>query len=225
VTYKYRYIRRAIYEENPAGNLNSYRSLADIVRLYKRPFWIMLGVLLLAIVFLVITVVFNSKSPLIWIPSIIIILISMLSQIPRDKYFYNVLARADELSERSQDFKQYILDVQNILQRHGIDTPEKVQKLKTECEATLKIREDKYGKVNSKIVDMLIGVPLGALIASIIYAKGDAVPVAIGTLILIGLTFLGLVKLIKSINYYSEGYFKDKYLFDALNELDYSEKS
>ena len=45
VTYKYRYIRRAIYEENPAGNLNSYRSLADMVRLYKRPFWIMLGVL------------------------------------------------------------------------------------------------------------------------------------------------------------------------------------
>lgn len=124
-----------------------------------------------------------------------------------------------------ENYEQYITDVRNILLKHGIDTPEKVMKLKTECETTLKVREDKYIKINSKIIDMFIGVPLGALIASIIYADSDTVPTAIGALILIGLTILGVAKLIKTISYYSEGYFKDKYLLDTINELDYSEKA
>jgi hypothetical protein len=147
----------------------------------------------------------------------------VLIQIPREKHFYNDSARSNELDEKMKDYNQYVSSIWAILQNHGIDMPGKLMKLKTECETTLKMREDRFSKINSKIVDMLIGVPLGALIASIICTDSDAVPVAIGALILIGLAILGVVKLIRYINYYSEGYFKDKYLLDAINELDYSE--
>lgn len=225
MTYKYLYIRRAMYEENPTDRLNSYRSLADMVRLFKLPYWIMLAVLLISIIALFIIMILDSKSLIIWIPIIIIVLVSVLSQISREKNLYDDSARANELSEKMQDYDQYVSHVWDILRNHGIDTPDKVMKLKIECETTLKMREDKFTKINNKIIDMLIGVPLGAFIASIIYADSDAIPIAIGALILIGLIILGVVKLIRSINYYSEGYFKDKYLLDAINEVHYSEKA
>ena len=224
MTYMYLYIRRAIYEENPSRKLNSLRSLPDMSRLFKLPYWIMLCVLLLAIISLAIIAIINYKSPFVWIPIITIVLVSILSQIPREKYLYNIPARANELSEQMQYYEQYISDIWNILRNHGIDTSEKVFKLKAECETTLRAHEDKFVKINSKIADMLIGIPLGALIASIIYADNTAVPTGIGALIIIGLIILGVVKLLRSLNYYSEGYFKDKYLLDAINELYYSDK-
>lgn len=225
MTYKYQYIRREMYEKDPAGKLNSYRSLAEMRQLFKLPYWIMIGVLLISLISLLVFVLFYSDSPFIWIPVVIIILELVISQIPREKYMYNDSVRANELSEVNHNYAEYVSDVWNILQNCGINSPEKLIKLKTECETSLKIREVKFAKINSKLIDMLIGVPLGALIASIIYANNNAVPVAIGAIILIGLTILGIVKLIGTIQYYSEGYFKDKYLFDAINELDYYEKT
>lgn len=225
MTYKYHYIRREMYEKNPAGELNSYRSIKDMARLFKLPLWIMLGTLLISIILFVIFEISDFKGPFIWIPIIIIVLVLIISQIPREKYLYNESARSNELTEQRNNYEQYISDVWVILQNHGIDTSEKLKILKSECETALKTRENKFSKINSKIVDMLIGVPLGALIASIIYADNEAVPMTIGALVLFGLTVLGVIKIIKSINFYSEGYFKDKYLLDAINELIYSEKS
>ncbi|MDF2503028.1 hypothetical protein [Clostridium sp.] len=151
----------------------------------------------------------------------IIVMVLLFSQISRERYLYNESERANELSQKMQGYEQYVSEVWKILQDCSIDTPEKVQNLKTECEKTLKIREDKFMKINSKIVDMLIGVPLGALIASLIYADSKAAPITIGTIILGGLAILGILKLVYLISYYSEGYFKDKYLLEALSELDY----
>ena len=223
MTYKYRYIRRAIYEENPASKLNLNRSFTDMGRLFKRPIWIMLGILLVAIIFTLIIVIYNLNTHLLWIPSFLIVLISFSSQIIRERYFYNDSIRVNELSKKNHNYEQYVSDVWDILRTYGIDTPDKVKLLKTECETLLKSREDKYTTINNKIIDILIGVPLGALIASIIYADHNAVPIAIGVLILVGLAVLGVVKLIRFINYYSEGYFKDRYLLDAVSELNYSE--
>lgn len=221
MTYKYLVVRREIYEKDPSSKINSYRSFSDVAKLFRRPYKIMLGLLLIALIGLASIAIFAPNSPLVWPLLIIITAIILLSQIPREKYIYNESARANELSEKMQDYEQYVLEVWNILRNHGIDNPDKVQKLKTECETTIKMREDKFAKVNSKIVDMLIGVPLGALIASIIYSDSKAVPSAIGAIILGGLAILGILKLISLINYYSEGYFKDKYLMDAIKELDY----
>lgn len=224
MTYKYHYIRREMYEANPADNLNSHRNLKDMVRLFKRPYWIMLGGMLFAILLLFGIIVKTPDSPIIFIPVLIILAISILSQIPREKYFYNDSARIGEIAQQIQDYEQYIEHINKIFCKYGIDTPEKLKMLKAECEGLLKAREDKYAKISTKIVDMLIGVPLGALIASIMYADNDTIPMAIGALILIGLIILGGVKIFRAINYYSDGYFKDKYLLDAINELEYSDK-
>ena len=224
MTYKYRYIRREIYETNPAGKLNSYRSLSEMARLFKRPYWIMLGGMLLAIFLFGGIVIKAPGSPFIFIPILIILAISVISQIPREKVLYNNSAREKEIEQKTQEYEQYIEDIDKIFREYGINTTDKLVKLKAECEELLHAREIKYTNISGKIVDMFIGVPLGALIASLMYAKNDTIPTAIGALIIIGFIVLGGVKIFRSINYYSDGYFKDKYLFDAINELEYSDK-
>ena len=117
-----------------------------------------------------------------------------------------------------------IEDIDKIFRKHGIDTNEKLKKLKSECEGLLNARKSKYTTINGKILEMFIGVPLDALVASLIYTQKDAVQTAIVALIILGFTVLGSVKIFRSIDYYSEGYFKDKYLLDAINEIEYSDK-
>ena len=223
MTYKYHYIRREMYEVNPASKLNANRSLSDMVRLFKRPYWFMLGGMLLSIVAFIGTVICAPNSPFMIISVLTIVLLSILSQIPREKHLYNNSVRTGELSRQMEYYEQYIKDIWMILHKYDINAPEKVKALKTECETVLKAREDKYSKISGKVVDMLIGVPLGALIASIMYADNNTIPTAIVALIVLGFMSLGCVKIIRSINFYSEGYFKDKCLLDALEELDYSE--
>lgn len=195
-----------------------------MVRLFKRLYWIMLGVMLFAILLLFFIIIKVPNNPLIFIPVLIILVISIISQIPREIHFYNDAARKGEIAQQIQDYQQYIDYIDGIFRKYGIDTAEKMKILRAECEGVLKAREDKYAKISTRVIDMLIGVPLGALIASIMYANNDTVPTAIGALILIGLIVLGGIKIFRSINYYSDGYFKDKYLLDAINELEYSDK-
>lgn len=225
VTNKYMYIRRAIFERNPASKINKYRSLSDMVKLFKRQYFILVALLLLSMIFLSIFFILYPNSPYVLIPMALVLLIIILISILREKHIYNESVRAQEISEIEKNYEDYVLNVLSTLSSYGINTPEKLQKLKEECKAELKKYEEKLGRVNSKIFDMLIGVPLGALIASIIYSNSNTIPVAIVTIIIIGLALLGLTRLIGYIEYYSEGYFKDKYLLDAINELDYYEKS
>lgn len=225
MTRKYIEVRRELFEQNPSSRLNSYRSLSDMVKLFKRPFWIMFGALIFIIISLVVVALFFPESPFIWVLAILIIIISLLTQIPKEKYLYNESARADELAEKERDYELYLEAVWEIFKNNGIDGSKRFMKLKIECEATIKMREDRFAKINTKLVDMLIGVPLGALIASVIYSDSKVIPIAIGAIILGGLAILGLIKLINLISYYSEGYFKDKYLLDAINELEYFDKA
>ncbi len=221
MTRKYIEVRRELFEHNPSFKLNSYRSLSDMVKLFKLPFWIMFGALIITLIGFIVVEIFYPESPFIWVLSSLIFIIYLLSQIPREKYLYKESARANELAEKKHDYEQYLVEVCEIFRNNGIDDSKKFMKLKIECETTIKMREDKFTKINTKFVDMFIGVPLGALIASIIYSDSRAVTAEIGTIILVGFAILGFIKLINLINYYSEGYFKDKYLLDAINELEY----
>jgi ABC-type multidrug transport system fused ATPase/permease subunit len=218
------YIRRAIFEQNPASKINTYRNLSDMVKLFKRQYFIMLALLLLSIISLVIILVIYPNSPFVLIPMACVFLIIILISVQREKHIYNQSVRAQEISEIEENYKEYVMNVLNTLASYGIDTPDKLHKLREECKSELKKYEEKLDRVNSKIFDMLIGVPLGALVASLIYSNSNTIPVAIVAIIIIGLVLLGLTRLIGYIEYYSEGYFKDKYLFEAINELDYYEK-
>lgn len=70
--------------------------------------------------------------------------------------------------------------------------------------------------------DGLIGVPIGALISSLIHKDGDALVNEIMAVIFIGIICIVFVKLFKKISFYSEGYLKDKQMLDALQEIEYS---
>lgn len=223
MTHKYLEVRRAMYEINPTSKISSRRKFSDMVKLFKAPYLIMLVLLFLSIISYLILIIFFPNSPLLYVLIPTMVILPLLSQISREEYLYNVLARQEELTEMSVQYTQYIIEIKMTLRNHGIDTPEKVLHLKHECETSLNIRDEKYNKLSSKTIDMLIGVPLGALIASIIKADNHIVPIAIGSIILMGIAISGFVKLIQSIGYYSEGFFKDKYLLDTLNELDYSD--
>ena len=195
-----------------------------MIRLFKPSLWIMSGSVVFAMISFGVIAWIGLLNPLIWIPILIIIIASVISQVSREKYLYNDAERKKELSEKIRDYDRYVLRVRNVLRNNGIDTPEKITKLKTECETVLKTNQEKFTIINNKIFDMFIGVPLGALIASIIYADSTTAQTEIAVLIFLGLIILAIVTIARLINYYSEGYSKDKYLLDALNELDYSEE-
>jgi uncharacterized membrane protein YcaP (DUF421 family) len=68
---------------------------------------------------------------------------------------------------------------------------------------------------------MLIGVPLGALISSIIYNQDANSLEGIIVLILLGLFIIIGSQIGRKISFYSDGYFKDRHLLNILRELEY----
>lgn len=83
--------------------------------------------------------------------------------------------------------------------------------------------KEKCKSISSKIYDVAIGVPLGALVSAIIFKSSgeDTLITNIIAVILLGFMIIGIVKAVNQLRYYSEGYFKDQYLLDVLNELEY----
>lgn len=224
MTRKYLYIRRAMYEENPFDELNHYRSFSDIKKLFKLPNWLFGVIILVSTAFTVYFILFDRSNLLIIIPTGCIFLVSIVSNVVKEKHLYNQESRSQELSEQMKEYKQCVQNIVHILHRYEIDTPEKVNILRKECESVIKAHEDKYSRINHKIVEVFVGVPLGALVAGIIYMSKDVTFDAILILIIIGGIILGAAKLIKSILFYSENYFKDVNLLNIIRELQYSEE-
>lgn len=204
--------------------MSKFRSFSDIAKLYKRSYLILLGLMVIVFISLAAISISAPNSPLSLLLMIIVLINLGLSNLPREQFFYNKSVRADELSKKNHEYENYVSEVWNIFKSHGIDNDEKILKLKVECENTLKMYEDKYTKINNRIADMLIGAPLGALIASIISSDSEVILTAIGVIIFGGLAFLGILKLLYLISFYFEGYFKDRCLLDSVNELDYFSK-
>lgn len=224
MTQKYLYVRREVYEQKLASKLTSTRHFSDMVRLFKRSLWAILGAMVLAFIWMIILMIFNPTTPFVLVPMSLIIILSILSQIPREKHLYKESVRKEELEGLYESYQLNISCIWNILKKHDIDSTQKVLQLKLECEDALAAQKERYDKIGSKIYDMLIGVPLGALIASIIYAGSDVNLAAIVSIVFIGIAIAGFNKAIQAICFYTDGYFKDKYLLDVLNELNYSPK-
>ncbi|MFT3983754.1 MAG: hypothetical protein QM697_07590 [Lachnospiraceae bacterium] len=224
MTQKYLYVRREIYEQKLASKLNSTRHLTDMVRLFKCSLWVMLGLMVVSLIWMIVLLISNPATPFIFFPISLIIVISILIQIPKEKYLYKESVRKEELEGLYDSYQLYISCIWNILKKHDIDSPQKVLQLKLECETALAAQKERYDKIGSKIYDTLIGVPLGALIASIIYTGSDVILTAIVWVVFIGIALAGFNKVIQAVYFYTDGYFKDKYLLDILNELNYSQK-
>lgn len=224
MTYKYIYIREALFEKDPENKFKSKsnRSFGEIKSLLKPISWVMLITILLSgLAYFVALFTCNEYS---WIPLIIFAPISILFASLRNKFLFYDTASATELIEQANNYDKYVLEIAEIF-RPYIKSYKELMKLKSECEATLKTYEKKYVRTNSKIYDLFIGVPLGALIASLIYTNNNVQFVAIGVVIFIGVFIMVFVKMIRFIERYISGYNKDHYLLDAINELDYSEET
>ena len=77
---------------------------------------------------------------------------------------------------------------------------------------------------NIHAYNILIGVPIGAIVSAIMYENNNSAALTqIVGLIMFGLLIIGFSKAFKTLTYYSDGHFKDRYLLEALNELEYAE--
>lgn len=125
MTQKYLYVRREIYEQNPARKLNSTRNFADMVRIFKCSNWIMFGGMVLSLIGIIVFLFFIPSTLFILITMSLMTIISILSQVPREKYLYHESARKEELEKLQESYQVYVSEIWDILKKHDIDSPKK----------------------------------------------------------------------------------------------------
>ena len=155
------------------------------------------------------------------VPIGVILVIIILSEIFSDR-LYNPIERKKEIKKQDESYRTYIETVKKILEQNGIDNRDKLLLIKEECEKNLSQHNNTYNNIIGKIYNVLIGVPIGALIALIIYGDNAAVE-SIVALILFGIMLILVAAALKKLMFYANGYFKDKCLLEALKELEYSD--
>lgn len=221
-TYRYWDVRRDVYEQCSNNPLKKYRTFADMKKLFKTRYWlILIGMITCLIACIVSFFVFPNKFCWV-IPVGCTFILTIISELFEGN-MYNPSERKKELKENSDNLERYIENIKSILKKHNIVTKKQREALKNECEKQLSLHSKNYKSVSNKVFDMLVGVPLGAFISALIY-KSESVDIIIEQLfaiIIMGLIIIGVANIFKKITYYSDGHFKDKYLLDVLNELEY----
>lgn len=223
MTYKYFEVRREIYEKCSDKALKGTRSFNQIKKLFTKFVWVMFAVVAAAMIALVLLMIFIPEKPFYLIPAVVMFLASIILEFSGEK-IYNSEERRREIEKGKEVYAQYIQELQTAFESCGINSPSKRKALKAECEASLEKQAKPYNIVSSNVYSMLIGIPLGALISAIMRENNDnAMIVQIIGLITLGLLVIGLIKVLKTVMYYSDGCFKDRHLLEALNELEYAD--
>ena len=221
MTYKYYDVRRDIYESCSDKKLKGFRSWSEIKKLFNTFHWV---ILIIEIALLVSTIViYVLPINYFWclMPMILYVPCEIIMELKFDPLL-NKKARNDEIEKQNIAYKEYIEQIKSVLRKNGIDTVAKRNLLKKECESVLEKYEARYAFVNNKAFDYLIGVPIGALISSLIHKEMDTLLNMIIAIVFVGVLLIGIVKIVKKIAFYKDGYFKDKQLLDALQEVEYS---
>ncbi len=221
MTYKYLDIRRDIYNECSKMQIKKYRSFNDMKKLFKWSYWaILICIPLFSVLGLVL--LFSLPNTIYWIiPLAMITVLSVIVEV-KSESMYNPSERKKEIDTNNEYYNSYIKKITKIFKSHGIVNSKQIKTLKEECSKALSNNEKQYRLVNSKIYDILIGVPLGALISSLIYKNNEAIVEQIICIMAIGGLGLIFTKAIKKLLYFSDGHFKDQFLLNVLNELEYS---
>lgn len=221
-TYRYCDIRRDMYEQCSNKTPNKFRTLADMRKLFKTSYWVLLGGTVGCLVAYIAMLIFRSSTIYCLIPICIEYLLFIISEFLGYR-MYNPMERKKEIDNFSNDLEKYIEGIQNTLRTHGITTKSQRDMLKKECEHQLSICNERHKSVRRTVFDMLVGVPLGAFISALIYQSegADIVLSSLFDIVVLGLMIIGLSGFFQRITYYSDGYFKDQYLLSVLNELEY----
>lgn len=223
MTYKYFEVRREIYnscsDKVPKRNL----SFNEMKKLFNMRFWVMIAVLICAMIAFALLARFLPGKPYYFIPVPVVFLVPIILEFSCDK-IYNAEERSREIMEAKGTYIEYIQELKSALHSCGIDSSQKRKALKIECIEHLEKQAKPYNTVSATAYNLFIGVPLGAIVSAIMYKNSDSAMIAqIVGLIMFGLIIVGFVKVFKILTYYSDGRFKDRYLLDVLNELEYVE--
>lgn len=156
------------------------------------------------------------------IPLVILIILVNIWEYKCEKS-YNQKARKNELDTIDEKYKQYLNNTYIIFKNNGINTRKELAALKNECNFIFDKRENKFKILSNKIFELLIGVPIGALISSLV-DKNDALLHTKTILILmLGISIYVIITTAKYISYYTEGYRKDRRLLDAVMEISHND--
>ena len=221
-TYRDQIIRRDIYVERSKQTPYKLRTFADMRKLFKATYWALLvGIVVFPITGIALLTCFPSKIYG-YIPFLFVPLLNIIHE-----FWGYRMCNPSELQKEHDDvnanLEGYIEIIQSTLRKHGITTKAQRDTLKKECEKELSLHNKHYQSANSKIYTMLINVPLTAFVSALMYKNEweNIIISSITIIVAVGLIIIGVSKIIKQITFYSDGHFKDQYLLEALNELDY----
>lgn len=224
MTYKYYDVRRDIYNECSDKSLKKFRTFKEMRKLFKLKFWIIFVLMMICLILMGVLSLCLPNKGWYFIPMIILIILSIISEIQGES-LYNSAERKEEIDKQGKCYDEYVKNIITVLNSNGLYTKEQWNQLKEECKLKLESHESSYKSIGNQIYNILIGVPLGALISSLIYKNSDAVVKSIIGIIILGIVCILIIKILKKITFYTDGYFKDEYLMSALCELDYYSKS
>lgn len=224
MTYKYYDVRRDIYNECSDKSLKKFRTFKEMRKLFKLKFWIIFVLMMICLILMCVLSLCLPNKGWYFIPMIILIILSIISEI-QGETLYNSAERKEEIDKQGKCYDEYVKNIITVLNSNGLYTKEQWSQLKEECKLKLESHESSYKSIGNQIYNILIGVPLGALISSLIYKNSDAVVKSIIGIIILGIVCILIIKILKKITFYTDGYFKDEYLMSALCELDYYSKS
>lgn len=220
MTYRYYKIRREIFEDDSEKPLKKFRSGSDLKELFKPFHWIVFSLMIASLIAIIIISIFVTNKLWNAVPLLIIILLTDLWDYKAEK-FYNKDARKKELMSIDCDYENYLKSIYEILQNNGIESEKELNILIDECSKVLEKRDNRFQFIKSKAYEIFLGIPIGALITSLINQNSEKIPPQIVTVLLLGLLIYPIFSLVKFVSNYADGYQKDQSLLKALNEMKY----
>lgn len=221
MTYKYFSIRREINETNPERGLKGYRTFEEMKKLFSVFHWTILVLMILSLI----AFAFLALSPIndlfALIPVAVVYFCSFIYE-AKGSSLLNPEAKQEEIEKHDKAYSEYIDKVKEILDKYSINTKEKRELLRNECETVLESYEKKFDNPKERIIDIAIAVPIGAFISSLIKKDSDTIVPVVFAVIIIGIMIVCILQVFKKLYFYSEGYFKDRQLLNALTEVEYS---
>lgn len=222
MTYKYWEIRREIYNEDPEKKMHRFRSIKECRKLFKTEFWVLFSCQLVCMLLILISEIFHWP-PLYFLVFLVLSVILMIVDEKIGEKRYNSPARAEELRANQVAYDAYIQEIKEILRRCKVDTPKKRDLLKAECREHLGKQTKPWSMMNTRIYDVFIGIPIGSLITVFMTQENTQIAIPGIAIILVGIVMIVFFKLLNKVLYYAQGNYKDQYLLDVLNEIEYSE--
>ncbi len=220
MTHRYYKIRREIFEDNSEKPLKKLRSGSELKELYKPFHWIVFGLMIGSLIAIIVISIFVTNKLWNTVPLLIIILLTDLWEYKAEK-LYNKDARKKELMSIDCDYENYLKSIYEILQNNGIKSERELNILIDECNEWLEKRDNKFRFLKRKVFEICLGIPIGALITSLMNQNSEDVSTQTVAMLLLGLIIYALFSFVKFLSDYADGYQKDQNLLKALNEMKY----